>query len=367
MNTLITKQNYQSLQSRHIISNEKRRIFDFCISSDSSSIAALEFRTDNEDTQDLNVRIWNTDGRLVGQSPSGYKWLHMGRIQFIDNSKILVSGENYKASPFTNHLKIWQVETNRWTFLLDYEFADTHDFQISPNKDWLALIYGGRNVPRGFLVIKMPHTAMDILNKQAVGSDFSFGSNYDYGIREFLCTSEQLDIKFRGGADFENLPSITYSPNSRYICWDTGGKSFMFLDTQTWSTKELFQHPIGLYPICGFSHDSKRLFVRKLFDREISVWDVETAQKIYEIGAWGHNEEQKLLHSEVMTMVSSPKTPLIVFGHKDGSISLWNSEKFQCLGQYQAHQNAIFRTYFNDSGNALFTSDGNTIVKWVVV
>jgi len=105
-------------------------------------------------------------------------------------------------------------------------------------------------------------------------------------------------------------------------------------------------------------HPTQPQLISASNDHTLKVWDIVTGQCLHTLA--GH---QHWVRDAAFALVSSAH-PVLASADAAGQICLWNSETWECIGAFKAHEQAVRSLTFGPNNDLFSASEDGTLKRW---
>jgi hypothetical protein len=146
-----------------------------------------------------------------------------------------------------------------------------------------------------------------------------------------------------------------FSPGGSEII-SAGGREIMVWDARTGTA--LFALPQGVVTpeACLFTPDGSRIVSADM--RTLAEWDARTGARLrsFEVHEWvGHRDQ-------VTDCAVSPDGRRILFADADGTLTVWDVERWELLGRLEGHADPVNACAFSPDGSLIASVSGSRSV-----
>ena len=351
-----------------------------------SGIAALTFSPDGSTlasgSTDGTIRFWDTaTGDALSTRITGHtQWVKAGT--FLKDSSTFVS------IAFNGTITFWDLEISEKTAL---QMAGDRDLLLglafSPDGTKLASVGTKGNIffgagfgqllstPRSDELIRITdvRTGRELTKTNGVGTNLAFSPDgkkvaFDHGVSIHLWdmeTDSKLDISV---VDPNDIYSASLNDTSEALAFSPDGKKFVNGtwggDVHLWNaeTGEALTTFPKIEPPKGFERDSIRTFAFSSDGAMLAVGSnfirIHSLDSDKKIGF-------KKMRAQAEALIFSPDTNILVVGHRNGEIGLWDITSGDKLTTLEGHTGPVETLVFSPDGRTLVsTGQDGTILVW---
>jgi WD40 repeat protein len=200
----------------------------------------------------------------------------------------------------------------------------------------------------------------DIENKQLIDYNASGGMSYTSNNNRIALTKNRIDIEIwnletkelihvlKGHTD--NIQSMCYSPNAKYIVSGSRDCHIKIWDTETGKLMHNLYHNEWIYSVC-YSPNNKQIASGSR--DSILINNAETGQLIY-----------KFIHNDTIDSVCySPDNKQLASGNYKGSIKIWDMETGQLIRILHGHTHVINSICYSSDNKQIASGSGDHSIK----
>ena len=357
-----------------------------------NGITALAFSPDGRTlvsgSTDGTIRFWQTatgdpvDTRITGHTQS------IKAATFFQNSSTLVS------AAFNGEITFWDIETPQKSAVQNSGHRDWYSaVAFSPDGTKLVsaaadstIVFGG--FPGGFSITKPDNlirltdvsTGDELATLQRGTQKLLFSPddrtktiattaldirlwNTETGDELVIPVNDDLKPGFRG-----NLPivlALAFSPDGRWLVSGTADGQIQMWDVATGEALIFFAEPtknLGQISALAFSPD--RAVLAAGTHTQLHLWDVRTGHKLFSVSTV-HKRGRVTFHDSPESLVFSPDGAILVSGHTNGTVQLWDAKTGDRIAALDGHTQQVETLKFSPDGETLVsTAQDGTIFLW---
>ena len=357
-----------------------------------NGITALAFSPDGRTlvsgSTDGTIRFWQAatgdpvDTRITGHTQS------IKAATFFQNSSTLVS------AAFNGEITFWDMETSQKSAVQNSGHRDWYSaVAFSPDGTKLVsaaadstIVFGG--FPGGFSTTKPDNlirltdvsTGDELATLQRGTQKLLFSPddrtktiataaldirlwNTETGDELVIPVNDDLKPGFRG-----NLPivlALAFSPDGRWLVSGTADGQIQMWDVATGEALIFFAEPtknLGQISALAFSPD--RAVLAAGTHTQLHLWDVRTGHKLFSVSTV-HKRGRVTFHDSPESLVFSPDGTILVSGHTNGTVQLWDAKTGDRIAALDGHTQQVETLKFSPDGETLVsTAQDGTIFLW---